>query len=117
MIQLQLWTDADQRVPVGCPHCGHRFDVAPQLRERQAAVLDDPRVRALPGPSREFLIAALPILVATPEPIGPRILASELPYSLTATQYQIKKLVQYGIMRSRLIRRGGTYCRYELAIS
>lgn len=117
MIQLKLWTDDDGRVPVQCSHCGTVFDAREQLERRKSQVLDDPRVKALPGPSRAFLVAALPLLVAAPEPIGPRTIANEISYTPAAARYQLMRLADFGIIRPRLMRTGGKYHRYELAIS
>lgn len=115
--QLSFWPGDDGQVTVQCPHCGWRFDARQQIEQRCADVLDDPRVLALPSPSKQFLIAALPILVASPEPVGPRTLAGEVPYSRNAVSHQLKRLVDFGVMRAEKMREGGQRNRYVLAIS
>jgi hypothetical protein len=116
-IQLKLWTDEAGRVQVNCTHCGHKFDARPQLEQRRAEVLSDPRVQALPMPSKQFLIAALPILMASREPIGPRALAGEVPYSKSAAGHQLQRLADFGIVIPRQHGPSGKRYRYVLAIS
>lgn len=118
-IQLKLWPD-DGRIDVHCPHCGHRFDVLPQLECRQTELeqraLNDPRVRMLPRPRREFLKAALPVFLFSQEPVGISTIAEELTFSKSGAYRQVSNLVRAGILIAEPKRVGGQYNQYRLAL-
>lgn len=117
-IQLTLWPDDGGAVTIACTHCGTHIDVLPQLQRRQdeveQAVLQHPRVKALRERTREFLVAALPVLLYSSEPVGVTQLADEAGYSVSGAYWQVGHLLKQDILIAEIKRSGGTYHQYRL---
>ena len=117
-IQLTLWPDDDDAVMVTCTHCGTQFDALSQLQRRQdeieRAILSHPQVKALRSRTREFLAAALPVLLYSSEPVGVTQIADEAGYSVSGASWQVGHLLKQNILIAEPKTKGGTYCQYRL---
>lgn len=112
--QLAMFDENLNPLVVQCPHCGHEFDVRPQLEARRR-VLNDPRVQALPrGPRRLLELAPDAFIVG--HTMGPSQIADWVGYDESTVRGHFRILAKRALIKRLPKGKGRGKHQYRLAI-